>query len=341
MTGGAEPSPSEAPAAGTPPGPPGARVFSLEGRPAAGLYLLGWLLSLAGAGLFFVAIFASDRGAAIALSVVALLLLALGLAAAAGYQLLARAGRPAERYRGPSPAILFGLTFALGNAIMLVLGPAGLIDPRHPFGFLAALLIVAALYVLVVLVFAVRAGALGRADLGLPSGAAARPARLVEDILFALAVALPATIGGLLVAGVVGLLLDVRAPRAFPLPSTPAEALVVAIGVVLVAPIGEEVFFRGFAVSAWRRDLGARSALVRSAVFFGLVHIANIDAATFAEGAKQAILELIVIVPLGLVLGWLFLRRGLVAAIAGHVVYNGLLLALLALALSSGAVPGG
>ena len=51
------------------------------------------------------------------------------------------------------------------------------------------------------------------------------------------------------------------------------------LGAAVVAPIAEEIFFRGFALSAWQRDLGPRPALVRSALFFALVHIANVGAA--------------------------------------------------------------
>ena len=67
---------------------------------------------------------------------------------------------------------------------------------------------------------------------------------------------------------------------------------------------------------------------MRSALFFALVHIANISTTTFGEGAAQAILQTAVILPVGLVLGWLFLRRGMAAAIGGHIAYNGLLLGL-------------
>jgi membrane protease YdiL (CAAX protease family) len=70
-------------------------------------------------------------------------------------------------------------------------------------------------------------------------------------------------------------------------------------------------------------------------VFFALVHIANIREG-FWTGLGQAALTIAVILPVGFLLGWLFLRRGLAAAIAGHIAYNGLLLAL---ALAAGALP--
>ena len=131
------------------------------------------------------------------------------------------------------------------------------------------------------------------------------------------------------------------APETLPDAHGSTEALAVVLAAVVVAPIGEEAFFRGFALTAWLRDLGERSALIRSALFFAIVHILNIRVAAAdqaSQGLGQALLQFAVILPLGLALGWLFLRRGIVASIAGHMTYNGFLLVLLALsrAASSG-----
>jgi membrane protease YdiL (CAAX protease family) len=114
--------------------------------------------------------------------------------------------------------------------------------------------------------------------------------------------------------------------------TTSLDTLAVALAAAIVAPIGEESFFRGFALTAWLRDLGPRTALVRSAVLFAGVHVLNITSLSFGEGLAQAILEFAAILPLGLVLGWLFLRYGMAAAIAAHVTYNGLLLTVVLIA---------
>ncbi|HWH24871.1 MAG TPA: hypothetical protein VNW68_08275, partial [Candidatus Limnocylindria bacterium] len=98
---------------GPPADRPGGRTFSIEGRPAAGLYLAGWMLSGLGLAVLFVAFQAGPPAGGV-LIMAGLLLLTLGLAAAAGYQLLARRTRPADAYRGPSPLIVFGcLMFAV------------------------------------------------------------------------------------------------------------------------------------------------------------------------------------------------------------------------------------
>jgi membrane protease YdiL (CAAX protease family) len=114
----------------------------------------------------------------------------------------------------------------------------------------------------------------------------------------------------------------VEAPEVVPAPQTAIEILLIALGAGLLVPIGEEVFFRGYTLTAWWRDLGPRAALWRATVFFALVHIATLSAATFSEGLRQAILVLTVIGPVGYALGWLFMRRGLVASIAGHAAFN-------------------
>ena len=122
---------------------------------------------------------------------------------------------------------------------------------------------------------------------------------------------LPATLGLALLGGILARLLDVEAPSVLPVAGTSAEALAIALAAALIIPIGEELFFRGFALTAWLRDLGPRSALVRSALFFALIHIANISTTSFAEGAAQALLQTVVLLPVGL-------RAGLALPAARH-----------------------
>lgn len=312
-----------------PEGPPGGRIFSLEDRRAPGLYLVAWLLSLGGAALLFVATLSSaDVGRAL-LGISGATLLAVGLAAGAGYQVVERRDRHPERYRGPSPVLAFGVVLAWTSIVSALVLGTGWLDPGSPFGFLTGLLVVAGGYAAVVWLFAVRSGALTWADMGWPSGEAVDVRRALRSVGVAIAVMLPSTLVVLVVGGQLGRLLGVEAPLVLPTPREPAEALAVAVAAAVVAPVGEELFFRGFALSAWLRDLGARAALVRSAVFFALIHIVNITSSSFAEGAAQALLQTVVILPVGLVLGVLFLRHGMAGAISGHVTYNTLLLVLL------------
>lgn len=335
---GAIPEPGPPPAPSVPaPGPPGGRVFSLEGRPAPALYLVAWLFSVGGISALVVTSQAAPSPARMVAVIGALLAVGLGLAAGAGYQVVARRERDVRWYRGPAPLLAFGVVLAVSTLASGLLGAVGAADPERPAGFLLGLLLVAGAYAVVVWLFVVRTGALTWADMGWPTAGADRVHRSLRAIGAGSLVLLPTTFGALVLGGLVAAILRVEAPTVVPAVATSVEALAVALAAAVVAPIGEELFFRGYALTAWARDLPERTALVRSALFFALVHIANISSSSFQEGASQALLQLVVIGPVGLVLGWLFLRYGIMAAIAGHVTYNALLLALLFAARSASA----
>ena len=150
---------------------------------------------------------------------------------------------------------------------------------------------------------------------------------LVTDVVVGAGVTLVAMIAiGLLALVVSALLGGVQAPDILPTSRAPLDVALIAIATVVIAPVGEELFFRGFSLTAWWRDLGPRSALIRSAIFFAVVHILNVTADDFGTGLRQVILVVAQILPLAFVLGWLFIRRGIGASIAGHVTYNAVVL---------------
>ena len=312
-------------------GPPGGRIFSLEGRPTPALYLIGWVFSVGGLVLLFLAPLANSEFGRILLLIAGGLALTLGLSAAAGSQIVDRRDRHPDRYRGAAPLLVLGVLLAASTLISASLIATDVLDPRAPVGFMVGLLIVALGYGLAVWLFAVRSGALSWVEMGWPTAEPGRLRIALRSIGMAALVMLPITFAISLLGGILALILDVQAPDVLPDITSSSDALAVAIGVAIVAPVGEELFFRGFALTAWLRDLGQRAALARSAVLFAVIHIVNIESATFGEGAAQAVLQTAVILPLGVVLGWLFLRWGLLAAIAGHITYNSLLLGLLAL----------
>lgn len=104
---------------------------------------------------------------------------------------------------------------------------------------------------------------------------------------------------------------------------------------IVIAPIGEELFFRGFAQTAWTRDLGWRAALVRTAVFFALVHAISTGGSDFSEGLRLAVVTVVARLPVAFGLGWVFARTGSIAASVGlHAGFNGLMLVLAALLLA-------
>jgi membrane protease YdiL (CAAX protease family) len=93
--------------------------------------------------------------------------------------------------------------------------------------------------------------------------------------------------------------------------------------IVLAAPFGEELFFRGWILRGYLGRYSARKAVWASAILFALFHL----------NPWQAVVAL----PLGLGFAWLFLRTGsLLPGILGHATVNfstNFLLAPLALAL--------
>ena len=79
--------------------------------------------------------------------------------------------------------------------------------------------------------------------------------------------------------------------------------------VVVLAPMAEELFFRGLALRALEARMARRVALIASAAFFGLTHL--------------QLLQLPALVMIGLVCGWLAQRDGrLGRAVWAHVGFN-------------------
>jgi membrane protease YdiL (CAAX protease family) len=136
----------------------------------------------------------------------------------------------------------------------------------------------------------------------------------------------PTLLLALILAAILSQLLGVLPTQILPDAVTGGDRILILVAAAILAPIGEELFFRGFALTAWLRDLGPRGALIRASMLFAIVHIANVDVAPGQAGVglAQALIQFAVILPVGTVLGVLFLQRGMVAAIAGHMAYNGL-----------------
>lgn len=309
-----------------PPPPPTAppTAFTLQDRPAPGLYSLGWLLSAVGLVLFFVAVQTGPPARGVLLMGSLLLLLA-GLSSAAGYQIVERRQRPPRYFTGASPLLIFAIQFVLVQIVTVMLVALGAFgtDVTPTVLFVAALVQFGG-YLFVVWAFGIRSDAFDWSGLGLSRLA---PGRLLADIAIGAGLMVAVGIVDSLWGALLSILLGSGPPQIVPVPGTAIETVWIVLAVCVLVPIGEELMFRGYTVSAWWRDLGARSAIVRSGLFFGLIHVLNVsvdpnvqDAAL--AGIKQATIEFLVIAPVGLVLGWLFVRRGLASTIAGHAAFN-------------------
>jgi len=102
-----------------------------------------------------------------------------------------------------------------------------------------------------------------------------------------------------------------------------SSALALVLGVVVIAvlaPVVEELVFRGFLAEAFRAR-GARIAVLVSAVSFGIAHLQ-------LAGFRYY-------VAMGVVFTLVYLRRGLIGSIAAHAAFNGMLI-VVALAASHG-----
>lgn len=318
--------------------PPGLFSFTIEGRRAPGLFVVGWLATLVGAGLLVVGLGASGLPATV-FTLLGLAGLAGGLTALAGSQAVEarglEAGAPGEGagpsplappapggYVGPSPVLVFAaaipLALLLSVAAVPILGLLGLASDS-PVGAFAGLLATAAAYLGLVRLVVVGTRSLSWAEMGLR-----RPRSLGRELLYGAMLAVPVLYGSGLLALLLGTVFSLPEPPLPPAGDPFGRAVNLITGAIL-APVVEEIFFRGFVTTAWLRRYGPQGAIVRGAVFFAFAHVLTVGGETFAEGLERAAFAFVVRIPIALLLGWLFVRRGsLAAAIGCHATFNGL-----------------
>jgi CAAX protease family protein len=317
--------------------PLGLTVFTLEGRAAPALFLVGWLAALIGFGATVVAALAGSGLAGVILFAAGTAVLTIGLVAAAGSQAIERRAAGVTTYAGPSPVLVFAASVSSTLFLSAVLGSflvrLGL-RPDAPLFTLAGTLIIFGSYIGLVRFLVVGTGALTWRDMGLWAGSQS----FAEDAAWGVVLAVPV----LTVTGIVAALLSTFLPLPDPVlpPATDLGGVFLNLAVAaVIAPIGEEIFFRGFSTRAWARAYGARRALIQGAVFFAIAHVLTLGAVEPVEGLKLALFASLVRLPVALTLGWLFLRRrSLVAPIFLHATYNGL--PIIALAAGLGNTPG-
>ncbi len=285
--------------------------------------------------------FSGAQGAGVVvLFVGGLAALTLGLIAAAGAQGLQRAADGIPGYVGPSPFIVFAAAFAASLVVQLVLLLAVGDRMSAAVGVLVSVLISAITALGLVRLLVVDPGALTWREMGarLPRPGEGAP---LSDVAWGVLLAIPVLVVSTALAVFLTTVSGVT-PEA-PIPVTPgvapdaASAAIALFAAAVIAPIWEETFFRGFVTTAWSRARSRRWALVGGAIFFAAIHVLTLTSGdTFGAAATQAFIAFAIRIPVGLALGWIFLRRRtLVAPIALHAAYNGLPL-LLALAYGSG-----
>ena len=292
---------------------------------------------------------------------VACIAAAVGLAGWAVSQARQRGADGWRDYHGPSPVLAMGALLGVVTAAEVPL-EAGLsaagIDLNSGLATLALMVIFLGAYAGVVHFLVIRSGALSWRDLVRPArlapsrddwsaggpipGLTRRPGEAVGawrlrvsgsrlgDILVPAAMVAPLVIASNVLSAAMLLVLGLRpSDIATPETSTPAtgaDRVLLFVAVAILAPIGEEIFFRGFATNAWGRSLSHGSAIVRSSLFFAFIHVLNTSTPDVGLFWRAALFNFGARVPVAFVLAWLYVRRrSILASGTLHAGYNGMI----------------
>ena len=151
-------------------------------------------------------------------------------------------------------------------------------------------------------------------------------AEILAGILFGLGLYIVAVV---FVGGILLILLNalsgeqVQAPEQVPEGLSTVGIVVTSLYAIVIAPFGEELFFRGVLFRSIRDRHGLRIGVLGSAVAFGLIHFIPGD-------AVDAVLLMLVMTFTGAALAFIYERRGtIVAPVVAHMTFNVIGLALI------------
>ena len=293
----------------------------MPGWPGPALIVAGALVALgalaAGAMVAAGSLRVANTGGLLALGIVGAVAFTAGLVYVAIHQIRVRRFLPPERYRGPSILALVALTLVLANVISLpfaedaaalVLG----VGEMSTLGTVVLLVSTQAALLFVSWAFV----QLPRALAGLPRFPGPDVGRSVRlGVLWGVG----AWIGASLIANAVVLVLESIGIEPEPAAAEQALAMLdpwlILVPIVVLAPIAEEIFFRGVVFNALRREATRRWAYLGSALLFGVIHLSPVT--------------LLPIFLLGLVLARVYERTGsLLAPMVLHATFNGLSVAI-------------
>lgn len=307
--------------------PRGLTEFTIEGRSAPALFVVGWIAVIVTVGLASLALFGGATASSSIFWLLTFATASVGLVLLGGSQSLERRAAGAE-YAGPSPMLVLlaavAATQVAGFAVGIPLQSVGASIPRE-IGDLLAVSIQALVFIGVVRLMVVGTGALTWREMGLTGDRRTALRAALSGAIYAGPVIFVTTLLALVAVALV------QAMPQSPLPPTGTIPGLLAhlVAGALIAPIAEEVLFRGFALTAWRRTLGTRAAIVRSSLVFVLAHVLLIGGDSFEGAVRLAFVAGVVRIPVALALGWIFVRTGsLWAAIGLHAAFNGILITL-------------
>jgi membrane protease YdiL (CAAX protease family) len=316
------------PVGGAPPPRPGLSTFTIEGRAAPALFVIGWLATILGGGILFIGFQAPRSSLTNLLILGALVLLSIGLVSAAGAQAIERRARGVVGYAGPSPFLLLAASVAVASVLSAFVGIALRLVGGDTDGPLATLLLLAVIqvtYLGLTRLLVVGTGALTWAEMGIRPGLR----QGLTNLALGASTAIPVIALTSIVVRLVSYVISAVPESPLPPTGTPSGLVLNLIGGALLVPIGEEVLFRGVATTAWLRVYAPARAIVQGALFFAVVHVLQVGGTTPDQALGLAVVAFVTRVPVALALGWLFVtRRSIWASIGLHATFNGTLIIL-------------
>jgi membrane protease YdiL (CAAX protease family) len=243
-----------------------------------------------------------------------------GLVMNAVRAVVVRRALPPARYRGPSIFVLLlistiissiGVLGAVNDLVALESGGTLTVG-----GSLLLLTITQIGLVLAAGLFVVAPGALAGVRL-LPERGGGRA------ILLGLLLALPAWLGattlGLVLTWLLELLGRQPEPGIVDVAVARIDPTVLVLALVVVAPVAEELFFRGVVLNAWTREYGSRVGIIGSAALFAVIH-ANLES---IDALIASVVTVVPIFGLGIALALIYRgTRSLAGAMAMHAGFN-------------------
>jgi membrane protease YdiL (CAAX protease family) len=257
-----------------------------------------------------------------------------GLVLNAVRALVVRQPLPASRYRGPSVGVLLLLAIVVSVIVSIAAaGDALAFQEGGEVSVGGALIILTATQVGLVAV-AIGFVAIPKALVGVRLRP---PLGVGRSVMLGIGAAMAAWIGVTLLSEILTRLLELfgREPQAGVVQEAVSrlDPTVLILAVVLVAPVAEELFFRGVVLNAWLREYGERRAVLGSAALFAAIHadIRSVDALI------GSVVQVVPIFALGIALALVCLRtRSLLAPMAMHATFNAISLTLALLARLNG-----
>lgn len=308
--------------------------FTIEGRKAPALFVAGWVALLIGGSAAFMGLLAGRTMAGVLLFVLGLAITLVALVLLGGSQAIERRAA-GQAYAGPAPILTFSAVVVgwyLGAIVAVT--PLQLLHVAIEGPALSLLGVgIQGLVVIVLLrIMVVGTEALGWGEMGLrrPDGAA------VREFLWGAVFAWPVVIVTGLVVLVLVALIGQQPSAPLTPTGSPGGLLMNLLAGAVIAPFYEELFFRGFVQTAWRRMTGPKQAIIRSAILFAAVHAIDQSGDTFAAAFGVALVAAGARLPVALFLGLVFdRRRSLWTTIGLHATFNAILLVIAERALSA------